>query len=56
MQPKGMGRDRISIIEDTEGDGKADKTTLFADNLSIPTSLLYVNDGLVVTQAPTCSS
>ncbi len=52
MQPKGMGRDRISIVEDTDGDGKADKTTLFADNLSIPTSLLYVNGGLVVTQAP----
>ena len=52
MQPKGMGRDRISIVEDTDGDGKADKTILFADNLSIPTSLLYVNGGLVVTQAP----
>ena len=52
MQPKGKGRDRISIVEDTDGDGKADKVSLFADNLSIPTSLLYVNGGLVVTQAP----
>ncbi|SIO57672.1 hypothetical protein SAMN05444166_5459 [Singulisphaera sp. GP187] len=52
MQPKGVGRDRISIVEDTDGDGKADKTTLFADNLSIPTSLLSINGGLVVTQAP----
>jgi uncharacterized protein len=52
MQPKGMGRDRISIVEDSDGDGKADKTTLFADNLSIPTSLLYVNGGLLVAQAP----
>ena len=25
MQPKGKGRDRISIVEDTDGDGKADK-------------------------------
>ena len=42
MQPKGKGRDRISIVEDTDGDGKADKVSLFADNLSIPTSLCYV--------------
>ena len=27
MQPKGQGRDRISIVEDTDGDGKADKVT-----------------------------
>ncbi|MDR3635859.1 MAG: ThuA domain-containing protein [Isosphaeraceae bacterium] len=52
MQPKGKGRDRISMVEDTDGDGKADKVSLFADNLSIPTSLLYVNGGLVVAQAP----
>ena len=52
MQPKGKGRDRISIVEDTDGDGKADKVSLFADNLSIPTSLCYVNGGLVVAQAP----
>lgn len=52
MQPKGKGRDRISIVEDTDGDGKADKIALFADNLSIPTSLCYVNGGLVVAQAP----
>src|SRR4051794_17674504 len=52
MQPKGHGRDRISIVEDTDGDGKADKSTLFADNLSIPTSLCFVNGGLVVSQAP----
>ncbi len=52
MQSKGKGRDRISIVEDTDGDGKADKVSLFADNLSIPTSLLYINGGLVVAQAP----
>ena len=52
MQPKGKGRDRISIVEDTDGDGKADKVSLFADNLSIPTSLCYVNGGLIVAQAP----
>jgi Trehalose utilisation len=52
LQPKGKGRDRISIVEDTDGDGKADKVSLFADNLSIPTSLCYANGGLIVAQSP----
>ena len=52
IQPKGKGRDGISIVEDSDGDGKAERVSLFADNLSIPTSLLYVNGGLVVAQAP----
>ncbi len=37
---RGQGRDRISICEDTDGDGRADKFTVFAEKLSIPTSLL----------------
>ncbi|MHB1560996.1 MAG: PVC-type heme-binding CxxCH protein [Isosphaeraceae bacterium] len=52
MQPKGKGRDRISIVEDTDGDGTADRVALFADSLSIPTSLCYANGGLIVAQAP----
>ena len=36
---RAKGRDRITIVEDTDGDGKADKFTVFADKLSIPTSL-----------------
>ena len=52
MQPTGKGRDRISIVEDGDGDGKADKIALYADDLSIPTSLVYVNGGLIVAQAP----
>ncbi len=30
-QPAGRGRDRIKILEDTTGDGRADKVTVFAD-------------------------
>ena len=52
MQPKGQGNDRITICEDTDHDGVADKFTVFADKLSIPTSLLCVNGGVIVTQAP----
>jgi putative membrane-bound dehydrogenase-like protein len=48
----GKGRDRILILEDTKGTGKADKVTVFADKLSIPTSLIFANGGLIVHQAP----
>ena len=48
----GGGKDRIKICEDTDGDGKADKFTVFADNLNIPTSLTFANGGVIVAQAP----
>ncbi|MEG3658224.1 PVC-type heme-binding CxxCH protein [Arenibacter palladensis] len=49
---KGSGDDRIKICEDTDGDGKADKFTVFAENLNIPTSFTFVNGGILVSQAP----
>ncbi|HVX61888.1 MAG TPA: PVC-type heme-binding CxxCH protein [Pirellulales bacterium] len=52
LQPQGAGHDRIKICEDTDGDGRADKFTVFADKLSIPTSLAFARGGLVVHQAP----
>ena len=48
----GIGDDKIKILEDTDGDGKADKMTIFADHLNIPTSFVFVNGGIVVAQAP----
>lgn len=47
-----VGDDRIKICEDTDGDGKADKFTVFADQLNIATSLVLVNGGVLVSQAP----
>ena len=47
-----IGSDRIIILEDTNGDGKADKTTIFADKLNIPTSFVFSNGGIIVSQAP----
>ena len=52
MQRKGEGRDRIKICEDTDNDGTADKFTIFAEKLSIPTSMAFAGGGLVVHQAP----
>jgi putative membrane-bound dehydrogenase-like protein len=51
-QPEGKGHDRILILEDTKGTGKADKVTVFADKLSIPTSLVFAEGGVIVAQAP----
>jgi putative membrane-bound dehydrogenase-like protein len=49
---KGEGQDRIKICEDTDGDGKADKFTVFADKLNIPTSITFANGGVIIAQAP----
>jgi len=49
---KGVGNDRIKILEDTDEDGRADKFTVFADKLSVPTSLVFSNGGVIVSQAP----
>ena len=44
-----LGNDKIIIAEDTNGDGRADKFTTFADKLSIPTSLVFANGGVIAT-------
>jgi len=46
------GNDQIKILEDTDGDGKADKSTVFAENLNIPTSIMAVNGGVLISMAP----
>ncbi len=46
------GDDRIKILEDTNGDGRADKFTVFAEHLNIPTSLAFANGGVIVAGAP----
>jgi putative membrane-bound dehydrogenase-like protein len=51
-QPEGQGHDKIVICEDTKGTGRADKFTVFADKLSLPTSLTFWRGGVIVTQPP----
>jgi putative membrane-bound dehydrogenase-like protein len=46
------GRDRIVRLVDTDGDGRADRREVFADGLSIPTSMLAHDGGLIVTMPP----
>lgn len=49
---KRPARDRISILEDTNGDGVMDKKTVFYEGLELLTSLVFYYDGVIVTQAP----
>lgn len=52
LKPIGKGRDRIRILEDTNGDGRADRFTVFAKGLSIPTAMAFSNGGLIVQDGP----
>ncbi|HKQ37395.1 MAG TPA: PVC-type heme-binding CxxCH protein, partial [Verrucomicrobiae bacterium] len=45
-------RDAIKILEDTNGDGKADKITTFADGLNIPTGIYPFNGGCIAWSIP----
>lgn len=49
LQPTpAAGRDRIKICEDTDNDGVADKFTVFAQHLSIPSTLTCYRGGVLV--------
>jgi putative membrane-bound dehydrogenase-like protein len=52
MDGKGKPGGRVRILEDTDGDGRYDKSTLFADGLNFPTGLMTWRDGVIVTAAP----
>ncbi len=52
MDGQGKPGGRIRVLEDTDGDGRPDRSTLFADGLAFPTGLLTWRDGVLVTVAP----
>ncbi len=43
---------RISRLEDTNGDGRMDKATVFADKLLMPRSVTAFGDGAIVAEPP----
>jgi putative heme-binding domain-containing protein len=51
-KPKAPMNDKILIYEDTNGDGKADRQTVFADDLHCPTGFEFARGGVLVAQAP----
>lgn len=44
--------DRLVVLEDTDQDGKADKSTVFADDLHIPLSFEFGDGGVYVSEMP----
>jgi putative heme-binding domain-containing protein len=51
-KPAGVGRDRVKVLEDTDVDGRADKVTVFAEGLNIPTGVAIGYGGVWVLNAP----
>jgi mono/diheme cytochrome c family protein/glucose/arabinose dehydrogenase len=43
---------RIKLLEDTDGDGKMDKATVFLDGLVMPRAVVAVNGGAIVSEPP----
>ena len=52
----GTGEDqaigRVSRLEDTDGDGKMDKSTVFADKLVMPRAVMALGDGALINEPP----
>ncbi len=51
IRPGQEAEDAAIVVEDTDGDGKADKSTVFADGVLIPTGILPDNQGGVYVAA-----
>ncbi len=48
IKPGNLASDKVYRLEDTDGDGVADKSSVFADGLLIPTAVLAVPEGVYV--------
>jgi putative membrane-bound dehydrogenase-like protein len=48
----GPGKDRIKILEDTNGDGRFDSVKIFAEGLNIPSGIAVGHGGVWVANAP----
>src|SRR5439155_11371700 len=48
MKPGG----RIRFLEDTDGDGRYDKSTLFMDGVNFPNGIITWRKGVIITAAP----
>lgn len=48
----GPGRDRIKVLEDTDHDGRADRFSIFAEGLNIPSGIAVGYGGVWVANSP----
>jgi len=51
-RPAGPGRDRVKVLEDTDGDGRADRFDVFMEGLNIPSGIAVGHGGVWVANAP----
>lgn len=53
---EGIGEDqpigRVSVLTDTDGDGRMDKSQVFLDNLVMPRAIILVRDGALIGAPP----
>ncbi len=52
VYPGNKPNDKLVILEDTDGDGRADKSTVFADDLHIPLSFELAGGGVYLSEMP----
>lgn len=50
IAPGALPDDKVMLLEDTNGDGKADKSSIFARGLNIPTGMEVGADGVYIGQ------
>ena len=50
--PTSKDGDKILILEDTKGTGRADKVTTFLGDLNCPTGFQFYKDGILVMESP----
>jgi putative membrane-bound dehydrogenase-like protein len=52
LDGKGMPGGRVRFLEDTDGDGRYDRSTVFLEGLSFPTGVMPWRRGVLVSAAP----
>ncbi|HSH94127.1 MAG TPA: PVC-type heme-binding CxxCH protein, partial [Roseimicrobium sp.] len=52
MDGNGKSGGRVRVLEDTDGDGRYDKSKIFAEGLNFPNGIIVWRDGVIVTAAP----
>ena len=50
LPPRPVGR--IVILEDTDGDGRMDKRTVYWDNMNVPRAIAFVGDEVLIGDPP----
>ena len=48
----GVGKDRVKVLEDTDGDGRCDKFSIFLDGLNIPSGVAVGHGGVWIANSP----